>query len=82
METGYGTWKKRLDTFLVWNLFVIILGALFFMISAFLSSKGYVYPYIIFQKLWFPLFIPSLSLFFTAVSIEVIVNYINRSLLK
>ena len=43
-------------------------------ISFALSVNGNSYLYNLFQKLWYPLFIPSLSLFFTAILIEAVYN--------
>ncbi len=71
--------KKWLDKFLVINLFVIIGGSVLFLIGAFSSIYGVLLPYEIFQGLWFPLFIPAISLFFTAVLVEAVFNKITSS---
>ena len=63
-------WKKYLDNFLVANLFLIIVGAFLFISSILANLKGWQDPYQFFQALWYPLFIPALSLFFTAILIE------------
>ena len=67
-------WKRVIDNILIYNLYILIIGAIFFMISIVISMKGNSYLYSIFQKLWYPIFIPSLSLFFTAILIESIIN--------
>ncbi len=67
-------WKQTLDNILIYNLYILILGSLFLFISFVLSVNGNSYFYMIFQKLWFPIFIPSLSLFFTAISVEAVMN--------
>ena len=67
-------WKKILDTLLVYNLYILIFGSILLATSYFLSIKGNAYLYKLFQKLWYPVFIPSLSLFFTAIFVEAIVN--------
>ena len=67
-------WKKSLDNILIYNLYVLIIGAIFLGISFTLSINGNPDLYNLFQKLWYPLFIPSLSLFFTAIFIEAIFN--------
>ena len=74
-ESEKKTFKERLDDFLVFNLFAIIIGFIFFAIASFLSFQGYQAPYQFFQKLWFPLFIPALSTFFTAVLVEFVLGY-------
>ena len=67
-------WKKILDSILIFNLYIIIIGALSLAISFVLSVNGKSYLYNLFQKLWYPLFIPSLSLFFTAILVEAVFN--------
>ena len=67
-------WKNVLDSILIYNLYILILGSLLLGISFTLSINGSPDLYNLFQKLWYPLFIPSLSLFFTAILIEVIFN--------
>ena len=67
-------WKRLLDNVLVYNLYILIIGSLFLGLSFTLSINGYQYLYSLFQKLWYPVFIPSLSLFFTAILIEAILN--------
>ena len=62
--------KNILDNFLVFNLFLIIGGFLLFFIGVLTSANGIFFPYQLFQRLWFPLFIPALSTFFTAVLFE------------
>ena len=68
------TWKRFLDNILIYNLYVLIIGSLFLFISFLLSVNGNSYLYNLFQKLWYPVFIPSLSLFFTAILVQAIFN--------
>ena len=67
-------WKKLLDNILIYNLYILIIGSLFLGISFIYSINGHSNLYNLFQKLWYPLFIPSLSLFFTAILVEAILN--------
>ena len=69
-------WKKALDNILIYNLYILIIGSLYLAFSFVLSVNGKSYFYILFQKLWYPVFIPSLSLFFTAILIEATFNKI------
>ena len=69
-------WKKILDNILIYNLYLLILGSIILAISYGLSINGNSYLYNLFQKLWYPVFIPSLSLFFTAIFVEAILNRI------
>ena len=63
-------WKKNIDNLLIFNIYLLIAGAVLFLSGVVLSINGNSNLYTLFQKLWFPLFIPALSLFFTAILIE------------
>ncbi len=67
-------WKIILDNILIFNLYILIIGSIFLAISFILSINGNSDLYNLFQKLWYPVFIPSLSLFFTAILVEAILN--------
>ena len=72
--------KKVFDNILIYNLYILIIGSIFLSISFTLSVNGNSNLYNIFQKLWYPVFIPSLSLFFTAILIEALLNkFMDRS---
>jgi len=71
--------KIVLDNILIYNLYLLIVGAIFLAISFILSINGSSTLYILFQKLWYPIFIPALSLFFTAILIEALLNRIKTS---
>ncbi len=73
-ETSKSKWKNTLDNILIYNLYILIIGSIFLGISFALSINGNSVLYILFQKLWYPLFIPSLSIFFTAILIESVFN--------
>ena len=73
-KTNKSNWKNTLDNILIYNLYILIIGSIFLTISFTLSINGNSNLYNIFQKLWYPLFIPSLSLFFTAILIEATFN--------
>ena len=75
-------WKKTLDNILIYNLYILILGSVFLAISFVLSVNGNSYFYNLFQKLWYPIFIPSLSLFFTAISVEAVINSLMNKKIK
>ena len=73
-KTSKSKWKNTLDNILIYNLYILIIGSIFLGISFALSINGNSVLYILFQKLWYPLFIPSLSIFFTAILIESVFN--------
>ena len=74
--TNEGKWKKTLDNILIYNLYILIIGSVLLAISFVLSVNGNSDLFNLFQRLWYPVFIPSLSLFFTAILIEAIFNKI------
>ena len=79
-KTNESSWKKAIDNILVYNLYILITGAIFLSISFIFSINGKSDLYHLFQKLWYPVFIPSLSLFFTAILIEAMfINIANRN---
>ena len=67
-------WKKALDNVLIFNLYILIIGSILLGFSFTLSVSGNTDLYNLFQRLWYPVFIPSLSLFFTAILIETTFN--------
>ena len=73
-KTNDSKWKKYLDNILIYNLYILITGSIFLFISFVLSVYGNASLYNLFHKLWYPVFIPSLSLFFTAILIEAVIN--------
>ncbi len=73
-NTNETKWKQTIDNVLIYNLYILIIGSIFLAISFILSINGNLFLYNLFQKLWYPLFIPSLSLFFTAILIEAILK--------
>ena len=73
-KTSESKWKKAVDNVLIYNLYILIIGSILLGISFTLSINGKSELYNLFQKLWYPLFIPSLSLFFTAILTEAIFN--------
>ena len=73
-KTSESNWKKVLDNILIYNLYILIIGSIFLGVSFTLSVNGNSHLYNLFQKLWYPVFIPSLSLFFTAILIEATLN--------
>ena len=68
--------KIIIDNILIYNLYILIIGAIYLAISYLLSINGYSKLFSLFQSLWYPIFIPSLSIFFTAILIEAILKII------
>ena len=73
-ETKENKWKIIFDNILIYNLYILIIGSIFLAISFALSINGNTSLFSIFQKLWYPIFIPALSLFFTAILVEAFLN--------
>ena len=79
-HTNESKWKKTLDNILIYNLYILIVGSIILVISFILSVNGNSELYNLFRNLWYPIFIPSLSLFFTAILFEAVLNsLINRN---
>ncbi len=78
MDSQSNLLKKWLDKFLVINFFVVIAGSLLFLIGIISSFNNFEIPYRFFQSLWLPLFLPAISIFFTAVLIEAILTRVNN----
>ena len=62
--------RKWLDRVLVLNLFIVILGSLYFFISIILNIQGIQAPFIYFQKLWKPFFIPIITIMISSILIS------------
>ena len=77
-QTKENYWKRILDNILIYNLFILIIGSIFLAISYILSINGNSSLFSLFHKLWFPVFIPSLSLFFTAILVEAVLNSLKQ----
>ena len=71
-------WEKIIDHILIFNLFILILGAFLFLSSVVFSFNGNPNLYNFFQSLWYPIFIPALSLFFTAILIEATIMLVKK----
>ena len=75
-EQKESNFKKVIDSILIYNLYILIIGSFLLLVSFVLTINGNANLYNFFQKLWYPIFIPSLSLFFTAILIQTIINKI------
>lgn len=59
--------RKWLDRVLIFNLFLVILGAIYFLVSIILNIKGIQTPFIVLQKLWKPLIIPIITIMVSSI---------------
>ena len=73
-EQKDSNFKKVIDSILIYNLYILIIGAFLLLVSFVFTVNGNASLYNLFQKLWYPIFIPSLSLFFTAILVEAVFN--------
>lgn len=78
MEPSQSLLSKWIEKILVINFFLVIAGAAFFLTAVICSANGIELPYRVFQRLWYPLFIPVISLFFTAVLTEALLSRLNQ----
>ncbi len=70
--------KKWLDRFLILNVFILILGSVFFIISIFLNFQSISTPLIIFNRLWNPLFIPVISIVVGSTLINIMIIWLKK----
>ena len=61
IKKSESNWKKTLDNILIYNLYILIIGSILLGVGFTLSVNGYYYFYNFFQRLWYPIFIPSLK---------------------
>ena len=69
MEESTGLWqtcKTWMDRFLMVNVFLVMAGALWFVVAVGLHSQGLEQPLGHFQQLWTPLFMPAIGLLMAA----------------
>ena len=59
-------WKIWLDRFLIIDLFLVILGSIFFMVSVISSYCGNNFLVNILKEVWLPIFIPLITILITA----------------
>ena len=67
-----------IDRFLVFDLFLVILGSIWFFLAIFAKAQGISFPLLTFQKLWYPLFIPAITFLITGALISGLFAWLNQ----
>lgn len=62
--------RAAIDRLLVANVFLVLAGAVWFLIAVVLHSQGVEAPLQLFQRLWEPLFTPAIGLLMAAAVIS------------
>ncbi len=75
-------WKSLLEQILVINIFFIIAAALIFILAIICNLNGIDKPILIFGQLWLPVFLPSITLFFSAIIFQQVSKLIENNISK
>nr|YP_009530548.1 hypothetical protein PMNZ_292 [Paulinella micropora]AXY63237.1 hypothetical protein PMNZ_292 [Paulinella micropora] len=67
LESWFNRLKVGLERIMVMNVFILIVGSLYFLIAITLHFQHFDSPLNLFQKLWEPLFAPSINLLFIGI---------------
>lgn len=72
------TLREALDRLLVADVFLVLAGALWFVVAVLLHSRGVEAPLRLFQKLWQPLFTPAIGLLMAAALVSGLLGWWQR----
>lgn len=70
--------RRILDSVLVADVFLVLAGALFFVVAVVLHSRNVEAPLKLFQQLWEPLFTPAIGLLMAAAVLSGILGWWQR----
>jgi NhaP-type Na+/H+ or K+/H+ antiporter len=70
--------REALDRLLVADVFLVLAGALWFVVAVLLHSRGVEAPLRLFQKLWEPLFTPAIGLLMAAALVSGLLGWWQR----
>lgn len=81
-ESERPAWLQRIrdsiDRLLVADVFVVLAGALWFLVAVISSSQGLEAPLRLFQRLWQPLFTPAIGLLMGAALLSGVLGWWQR----
>ena len=72
--------KKIVDNFLLVNLFLVIIFAIYFLFSVIMQINGYVIFLQYFQKLWNPLIVPLITILMVSILINGFTSWLQKKL--
>ena len=82
IEPDSPAWPQRIrdsiDRLLVVDVFVVLVGALWFLVAVISSTQGLEGPLRLFQRLWQPLFTPAIGLLMAAALLSGLLGWWQR----
>ena len=73
--------KKYLDNFLLCNLFIVILSALFFIFSLIMEINGKPIFLDFFRRLWEPFILPTITIMISSTLLVALISWLKKQLL-
>ena len=73
--------KKYLDNFLLFNLFIVIFSALFFIFSLIMKINGKSIFIEFFRRIWDPFILPTITILISSTLLMAIISWLRMKLL-
>ena len=73
--------KKYLDNFLLFNLFIVILSSLFFIFSLIMEINGKSIFLNFFRRIWEPFILPAITILISSALLIAIISWLKKKLL-
>ena len=73
--------KKYLDNFLLFNLFIVIFSSLFFIFSLIMDINGISIFLDFFRRIWDPLILPTITILISSTLLIAIISWLKKKLL-
>ncbi len=73
--------KKYLDNFLLFNLFIVIFSAFFFMFSLIMEINGRSIFLDFFRRIWEPFILPTITILISSILFIAIISWLKKKLL-
>ena len=73
--------KKYLDNFLLFNLFIVIFSSLFFLFSLIMEINGKSIFLEFFRKIWEPFILPTITILISSTLLIAITSWLKKKLL-
>ena len=70
--------RKWIDRFLVIDFFLVLFGAIWFLIAIVSGAKGLLGPMKLFQMIWTPVLIPAITILISGALINALWNWLLR----
>ncbi len=73
--------KKYLDYFLLFNLFIVILSSFFFIFSLIMEINGQSIFLDLFRRLWEPFILPTITIMISSTLLVALISWLKKQLL-